>query len=202
LQARLALALAAFDQGVWLRRILQPLEASQPLQIAISQMLYLSHQLETQSPETRRALNAADGYLFFGMFNEALEELKGIVVSEQGDAGVLLARIRLLLHKKQWRSAEQLSQHGADLHPDEGEFTVQRAFALHQMRKGDKAAEVLMSAPDWIRRTGILHYNLACYEARLGDLSIARKCIDAAIQINEGIKKSARLDPDLQALWN
>lgn len=165
-------------------------------------MLYLSHEPKIQSDETRRALNAADGYLYFGMFTEALEEIESIHASERDEPSVLLARIRLLLHKKQWKSAEVLSQHGAGLHPNEGEFTVQRAFALHQMRKGDKAIEVLMSAPDWIRRTGILHYNLACYEARLGDLSIAKQCIDAAIQINEGIKKNARLDPDLQALWN
>lgn len=165
-------------------------------------MLYLSQQTTTQSPETRRALNAADGYLFFRMFTEALEELEAIDFAERDEPSVLLARIRVLLHKRQWHFAEQLSARGAGLHPEEGEFTVQRAFALHQLRKGDKAVEVLMSAPDWIRRTGILHYNLACYEARLGDLSVARKCINAAIQMNEGIKKSARLDPDLQALWN
>ncbi len=165
-------------------------------------MLYLTLQPRTQSRETRRALNAADGYLYFGMFDEALQELESIDNSEQEEAAVLLARIRLLLHKGQWNPAERLSQRGAGLHPEEGEFTVQRAFALYQMQKTDQAEEVLMSAPDWIRRTGILHYNLACYEARLGDLSIARECIDTAIQINEGIKKSARLDPDLQALWN
>ncbi len=165
-------------------------------------MLYINQQPKTQTPETRRALNAADGYLYFEMYDEALEELESIDMTEQDEAAVLLARIRLLLHKKHWRSAEALSEHGAGLHPDEGEFTVQRAFALHQMRKGEKAIEVLMSAPDWIRRTGILHYNLACYEARLGDLKIARQCIDTAIKINQGIKKNARLDPDLQALWN
>ena len=165
-------------------------------------MLYLSQQTRPQSSDTVRALNAADGYLFFAMFDEALQELESIDPSDRDAAAVLLARIRVLLHKKQWRSAETLSQRGAGLHPEEGEFTVQRAFALHQMRKGEKAMEVLLAAPDWIRRTGILHYNLGCYEARLGDLSIARQCIDAAIQMNEGIKKTARLDPDLQALWN
>ena len=165
-------------------------------------MLYLSQQPRTQSPETLRALNAADGYLYFGMYDEALQEIESIDDSEHDEAAVMLARIRLLLHKRQWSTAEELSQVGAGLHPEEGEFTVQRAFALHQMREGEKAMEVLLSAPDWIRRTGILHYNLACYEARLGDLSIARQCIDAAIEINEGIKKSARLDPELQALWN
>src|SRR5438876_11416854 len=102
-------------------------------------MLYLSQQQRTQSAGTLRALNAADGYLFFHMFDEALQELESIAPAERDEAAVLLARIRLLLHKKQWRSAERLSEHGAGLHPDEGEFTVQRAFALHQMQKGDQA---------------------------------------------------------------
>ncbi len=165
-------------------------------------MLYLNQQSKDQRPEVARALDAADGYLYLRMYDEALEEIQGIDPTAQNDAAVLLARIRLLLHKKQWQPAEELSVLGADLHPEEGEFTVQRAFALHQMRKGDEAEQVLQDAPAWIRRTGILHYNLACYEARLGDLHTARECIDAAIQINEGIKKSARLDPDLQGLWN
>lgn len=165
-------------------------------------MLYLSQPAKVQSIETQRALNAADGYLYFTLLDEALAELKAIPDAEQKQAAVMLARIRLLLHKKEWRSAEALSARGLGLHPEEGEFTVQRAFALHQMDKGEKAEQVLMSAPDWIRRTGILHYNLACYEARLGDKSTAQKCIDTAIQINAGIKKSARMDPDLQSLWN
>jgi len=165
-------------------------------------MLYLSQPSKVQSMETMRALNAADGYLYFNLLDEALEELKDIPELEQDEAAVMLARIRLLLHKREWRSAEVLSARGTGLHPDEGEFTVQRAFALHQMDKDEKAEQVLLSAPDWIRRTGILHYNLACYEARLGDISAARQCIDTAIQINAGIKKSARVDPDLQSLWN
>jgi len=165
-------------------------------------MLYLSQPTRTQSIETQRALNAADGYLYFNMLDEALGEIGTIPEPEQKDAAVMLARIRLLLHKRDWDSAEELSASGVGLHPDEGEFTVQRAFALHQMAREEKAREVLQSAPDWIRRTGILHYNLACYEARLGDITVAKQCIDAAIQINAGIKKSARMDPDLQSLWN
>lgn len=165
-------------------------------------MLYLSQPTKIQSIETQKALNAADGYLYFSLLDEALEELESIPVDEQKEAAVMLARIRLLLHKKLWSSAEELSQLGAGMHPEEGEFTVQRAFALHQLDEGKKAEEVLESAPDWIRRTGILHYNLACYEARLGDPVTARQCIDTAIQINAGIKKSARVDPDLQSLYN
>lgn len=165
-------------------------------------MLYLSQTAHSHTTETQRALRAADGYLFLGMVGDALAELDAISTGERDDSAVLLARIRVLLHMKKWAAAETLSSRGARLHREEGEFTVQRAFALHQMKRDGAAEEALLAAPEWIRRTGILHYNLACYEARLGDLNTARRCIDAAIEINAGIKKSARLDPDLQGLWN
>src|ERR1700733_7409420 len=100
-------------------------------------MLYLTQPARTQSAETHRALNAADGYLYFNLLDEALAELGAISSTEQEEAAVMLARIRLLLHKKEWRSAEVLSAHGSGLHPEEGEFTVQRAFALHQMDKDE-----------------------------------------------------------------
>ena len=165
-------------------------------------MLYLTQKPQLHSTQTHGALRAADGYLYLGLVDEALAELNRVLKHERVDSDVLLSRIRVLLHMKKWTSAEALSGRGEKLHPHEGEFTVQRAFALHQMKKAAAAEQALLAAPDWIRRTGILHYNLACYQARLGDLSLARECIDVAIQMNAGIKKNARSDPDLQALWN
>jgi tetratricopeptide (TPR) repeat protein len=165
-------------------------------------MLYLATRPRAHTTETQRALHAADGYLFLNMAPEALGELDDIAPEQQSDPDVRLERIRVLLHMRRWKEAEALSGEGATAHPEEDEFTVQRAFALHQMRRNDKAVEVLLAAPEWLRRTGILHYNLACYEARLGDLSTARECMDAAIQINAAMKKNASIDPDLQALWN
>jgi tetratricopeptide (TPR) repeat protein len=163
-------------------------------------MLYLNTRSEEQSHEMQRALLAADGYLFLGLPEEALKELHAI--PEQEDSAVMRSRIRVLLHLKDWRQAEELSEEGNVLYPEENEFLVQRAFALHQLNKGNEAIQVILGAPEWIRRTGILHYNLACYEAQLGDLGIARQCIRAAIQLNSSFKKNARKDPDLQRLWN
>ncbi|HYR58170.1 MAG TPA: hypothetical protein VEO95_06055 [Chthoniobacteraceae bacterium] len=165
-------------------------------------MLYLKTQTRSHSVATHRALEAADGYLYLGLPDEALGEFGAIPAVERKYASVMLAEIRVLLHMKQWKRAETLSARGGELHPEEDEFTVQRVFALHQLEKGEEAFRVLLSAPEWIRRTGILHYNLACYEARLGDINTARRCIDAAIEINSAIKKNARSDPDLAALWN
>jgi tetratricopeptide (TPR) repeat protein len=165
-------------------------------------MLYLTHKSHAQTPELERPLMAADGFLFLGMPEQALEELAKIPSDYHQHSSVLRARIRILLHLRQWKRAEKLSRLGSRLYPDENEFMVQRAFSLHQQAKGPEAIEVIRSAPEWIRRTGILQYNLACYEAQLGDLGIARQCIRAAIEINSSFKKNAKTDPDLQRLWN
>ena len=165
-------------------------------------MLTLSNNPKQHSEDTRRALQGAEGYVFFSMYREALRELDSIPESEQDECDVLIARVRILLHLARWKKAAQLSARGTELHAAEDEFTVQRAFALHQLNRGEQAARVLREAPEWIRRTGILHYNLACYEARWGNLTLARQCVQAAIQINAAIKKNARQDPDLAELWN
>ncbi len=165
-------------------------------------MLYLSTKPQDDTPDLERPLLAADGYLYLGMPDEALQELAEIPVEHQKDSAVLRARIRVLLHLSYWREAEQLALEGTHSYPEENEFMVQRAFALHQQEKGTEAVQVILNAPEWIRRTGILHYNLACYEAQLGDLGTARQCIRAAIEINSSFKKNAKTDPDLQRLWN
>lgn len=177
-------------------------QGSSNVQLLNFAMLYLANRTRSHSPETNRALQAADGYLYLNMPAESLAELDTIENGEEANPAVMLARVRVLLHLQRWEEAELLSRRAGEDHPEEDEFTVQRAFALHQLQKGEKAFEVLLEAPEWIRRTGILHYNLACYEARLGDLRIAKQCIDAAIEINAAMKKNARVDPDLQALWN
>ena len=166
-------------------------------------MLYLNQKQADVNPrEWQRPLLAADGYLYLGMPAQALKELESIPEGSQHDSPVLRARVRVLLHMKRWEAANALSEAGTSMYPEENEFTVQRAFALHQLKKGTAAVKVLLSAPDWIRRTGILHYNLACYEAQLGDLTTARQCIMAAIEINSSFKKNAKTDPDLARLWN
>ena len=165
-------------------------------------MLYLNTKPAKPRPDIERPLVAVDGYLYLGMPFEALEELASIAPQYQKDSAVLRSRIRVLLHLRHWKEAEKLSLDGSERYPNEEEFMVQRAFSLHQQSKGTEAVEVIMNAPEWIRRTGILHYNLACYEAQLGDLSTAEQCIQAAIEINASFKKNAKSDPDLQRLWN
>ena len=54
-------------------------------------MLNLAQQPKVQNPLTQRALHAADGYLYLGMQQEALEELDSVDMADQGDPALLLA---------------------------------------------------------------------------------------------------------------
>ena len=163
-------------------------------------MIYLYSEYDALSLELQRTLEAVDGYLELDMPEEAMRELNSTDIDDQFETATLKSRIRVLLHLKRWKDAEALSEKGLSLHSEENEFMVQRAFALQQMKRGDEAAGVLHSAPTWIRRTGILQYNLACYEAKLGDIGQARECIAAALELNSGFKNNVRTDPDLQPL--
>lgn len=165
-------------------------------------MLYLNHQQHAHSLEVQRALRAADGYLYLGLADEALAEVDEVPAQEVEEPEIQLARNRILLHLRRWKEVEALAALAIERHPERDEFTVQRAFALHKMKKGSEALEVLDKAPEWIRRTGILHYNLACYEAQLGDKKTAKQCINVAIQMNEAMRKNAKADPDLRGIWN
>src|SRR5258708_4905013 len=98
-------------------------------------MLTLSNHAKLHLPQTHTALQAAEGYVYLGLYREALKELDGLSLGEQENCEALIARIRILLHLERWAKAARLSAKGATLYDDEDEFTVQRAFALHQLNK-------------------------------------------------------------------
>jgi tetratricopeptide (TPR) repeat protein len=189
----LPLAFGAFETRVRVWRL--PANGEEKI------VLYLNRKTVPLDIVLLQTLDAVDGYLYLDMPREALRELNEVSIENQLECPVLLARIRVLLQSGRWKDAEILSKKGAILFPDENEFFVQRAFALHQLDRTDDALGAILSAPDWIHRTGILHYNLACYEARHGDVATARNCVDTALKLNSAFRKTVRTDPDLQPLW-
>jgi hypothetical protein len=163
-------------------------------------MLCLTRSEDHPPQEIRRVVDAVEGYLFLGMPDEALGEIEGLPARLQDNCTLLRNRVRVLLHLHRWQEAQRFAALGASIHPREDEFTVQRAFALHMLRRNHEAARVLHDAPEWLRRTGFLEYNLACYEVRFGDLDAARECIKAACGMNEAFLRSIATDPDLAPL--
>ena len=51
------------------------------------------------------------------------------------------------------------------------------------------------------KKSAVLHFNLACYHAPLGELEKARERLGRACKLEPKFKKEALADPDLAALW-
>src|SRR5437899_1873698 len=77
-------------------------------------MLYLKNKPEKESFELRRALEAAEGYLYLRMPDDALGELDAIQPRDRQRSAVLRARIRVLLHLRRWDDAAMLSFAGIE----------------------------------------------------------------------------------------
>jgi tetratricopeptide (TPR) repeat protein len=84
--------------------------------------------------------------------------------------------------------------------PGDPVFFVNSAFCLHELGQTAEARELLLGGPDSLRERPLYHYNLACYEARLGDLGEARRRLARAVELRPGLAERAATDPDLGAL--
>lgn len=165
-------------------------------------MLTLQDKPDTASEETRRLLQAAEGWAFFGLYKDAFAELESIPQKEIFLREVLIAKVRVLLRLEKWQVAERLACVGMDRYQNEDEFPVQRVFALMKAKLYQRAESVMANVPQWIMRTGIIHYNLACYFLNfLGDKKLGAHYVNEAVSRNANIKKNAKKDPDLKVLW-
>ncbi|MEJ7613388.1 MAG: DUF1028 domain-containing protein [Candidatus Fervidibacter sacchari] len=65
-----------------------------------------------------------------------------------------------------------------------------------------KAAEILKAAVQRYPDQAVLHYDLACYLALLGEREDALKALERALQLDAGLKELAKKDDDLKSLRN
>jgi len=61
---------------------------------------------------------------------------------------------------------------------------------------------VLLSGPQTLRERSIFFYNVACYQARLGQLETALQTLRKCFDLDPSLRKSARRDHDLEPLWS
>lgn len=163
-------------------------------------MLLLSAPHRHTPGTTARALNAAWGYLELNMVREARRELESLSFLEQTGPIALCFRVRLNLYENRWETAERVARNAAAMFPEEHELLVQRIFALYQLNRTKDARKLLRRSPAWLHNSGLLHYDLACYEALIGDPATAHECAKAAFILRPTLKRFARRDPDLRSV--
>ena len=153
-------------------------------------------------PHEKRLL-AVQGYYELGLPAEALAELEGIVdPGFQERTDVLSLRMMLLMDLRRWADAFGSARMLCEREPHSAAPFIQAAFCLHEIGRTREARAILRQGPAALLRDAVYHYNLACYEAVLGDVEAAQSHLRTSFRLNPEMRESALKDRDLQAIWN
>lgn len=150
-----------------------------------------------------KRLLAVQGYYELGLPDEALEELVGIpdpAFHERTD--VLNLRMMLLMDLRRWADALDPARRLCERDPLSPVPFIQAAFCLHETGQTREARAVLREGPAALVRDAVYHYNLACYEAVLGDVEAAQAHLRDSFRLNPAMREAARKDRDLEPIWN
>lgn len=155
------------------------------------------------SPNDRRQLEAAQGWLELGDWNEANEELERITPQQRAHPDVLRMRVEVYSAAKKWDYVVEVASALCRMVPSEPFGFLRLAFALHELKRTREALNVLLPVADKFPEVWTIPYNLACYCCQLGDLIGARDWLAQAFGIGgaKEIKLQALEDPDLAPLW-
>ena len=141
------------------------------------------------------------GYLELGLYDDANEELESLPNELKTRPQVLLARLDLLMTLKKWEESVLLGQSLYGIWPKHFDFWFRTAFCLHEMKRTIEARQTLLNAPVPIRDIALYSYNMACYEAQLGDVKQAKELLKVACEKEPNFRQQALDDPDLKPVW-
>jgi predicted Zn-dependent protease len=148
----------------------------------------------------QRLLIAAQGYSELGLPELALSELDLLPEEVQTTTIAMEARLAVLMQAKRWKSALPVGRELCRIAPEKTSGFIHAAFCLHELGQSREARELLVSGPPSLKAEATYHYNLACYEAALGNIDQARAHLKVSFAMDKSLKDYARTDPDLKSL--
>jgi tetratricopeptide (TPR) repeat protein len=148
-------------------------------------------------------LSAAIGWLELGNWHEANEELEKITPDLRAHADVLEIRSEIYAKAKKWEQCVDLGNALVKAVPNRPSAWLQRSFALHELKRTQEAADLLVPAAVLFPKEWRIRYNLACYACQLGNKKEAWKWLEFAFDLSgaKQVKLMALNDPDLETLW-
>ncbi len=142
------------------------------------------------------------GYFELEMYESASEELENLPLKVKTHPTVLLARLDLLLEMERWEDGIIAGKSYCDLYPLQSEFWIKTAYCLHELKRTAQAKSTLMSGPSDMHEQPIYLYNLAGYEAQLGNLNEAKRLLRECFKKDKSYRQASLTDPDLKPVWN
>lgn len=153
-------------------------------------------------PEDACHLRAAQGYVELGMYLDGNAELDELDPDVRQLPEVLAVRVAIYHALEKWELMRIVARELAAHDPDNVQWAVDFAFATRRTESIGAAKAILLEAVERVPKAAVLHYNLACYECRLGDLEVAKARLRHAFKLDETFRVLALDDADLQPLWD
>ena len=154
------------------------------------------------TPEDKRHLEAAEGWLGLGDAAEASKELESVSPEQNDHPDVLKARYGILAARNEWEAAAELARLLCKLRPKDSFGWIHQAYALHEMKRTQEAYDIVSSVIDKFPRDYLFCYNLACYSCQLGKTPDAWRWLEKAVKLSKrDLQDMAMSDPDLEPLW-
>ncbi|MFO1450678.1 MAG: hypothetical protein U1F61_21140 [Opitutaceae bacterium] len=151
---------------------------------------------------TATRLTYARGYLGLGLVKEAFRELNAIVREDRRSLEVRKVRVEWGMAARAWNQVITWARPVTEDDPGYEPGWIALAYALRELNHVEDAKTVLLAAlPHHQGTSGVLHYNLACYECLLGNHLEARKRLARACKMDPSWKDAAKDDPDLKDLF-
>jgi tetratricopeptide (TPR) repeat protein len=147
-----------------------------------------------------RQLQTAQGFYNLGMTEDAWEELQQVAAEHRLVPEYLQLSLAVLMKKGQWEEAIPVAERLCVKMSDMPDPFLNLAFCLHEQGLTAKAKDCLIQGPPSLTQVSTYYYNLACYEARLGNLENARSTLEIACKMNPEYASCALEDPDLEPL--
>ena len=153
------------------------------------------------SIQKQRRLEYARGYMELGLLEEAESELDAIAEDDQSALDVLELRVDLHMELKQWPRVVGTAQLVCEKKNTCDRAWIAWAYALRELQRIEEAKAVLLRAETWHgSKSGVLHYNLACYHCLLGEMEEAERRLKRACILDPSWRAVALEDSDLKTM--
>jgi tetratricopeptide (TPR) repeat protein len=146
-------------------------------------------------------LDAAEGYVSLGMYEDANDELESITPDVRHVPEVLNVRIAIYRGTERWHAMAAVAARLVEWNPEIPGWFINLAYATRRTESVERAHHILLRAEKLHPKHGLIQFNLACYEAQLGKLKTAAQHLQQAIKLDANCKAMALADADLEPLW-
>jgi len=147
--------------------------------------------------------SAAQGWLGLGDHISANEELEQLPPELRVHPAVLELRWQIYAKAERWDAGVDIGYALVSLSPECVVGWIDRSFALHELKRTEEAADLLLPALNCFSRNWLIRYNLACYACQLGNNDEAWHWLEEAFELGDSkeVKQMALDDPDLERFW-